>query len=371
MIRYPDISKQGVQASLQKLFSPYKEMFGVAKGKVEEEIKSFKPTLVLPTKNISEEGGELRLYGISKRFDRVQALNNVDLVIPPKKVSGIIGVSGSGKTTLLKTLIGFYRPTKGKVTYKGKELVKQLKEVKRDFGFATQDDSFYGKLTVEENLKYFGRLYGLTNKFLEVQINNLLKLVDLEEARHSLAENLSTGMKRRLDIACALVNDPKVLILDEPTQDLDPALRRGVLNLIKKINQNGTTVIFTTHLLWEAEILCDQVAILNEGRLLAVGSPDTIRKHYAKDDEIHLETHPGKYNKILKGVNGIRKLVRNEHKIIIYTSKAKEVLQKLLRNVDKNDEKLIDVSVRKPHLGEVFEAIVRKDVSKTEKVKRR
>lgn len=370
MLKYPSISKQRVKDSFHKLANPYRALFGIyEKRKPIEDKRKFKPTLVLPTKNIHEKGGDLKLYGVSKQFDKVLALNHVNLAIPQKKISGIIGASGSGKTTLLKILVGFYRPTKGKVTYKNKWLAKQLKEVRRDFGFATQEDSFYGKLTVEENLKYFGRLYGLTNKFLEVHVNNLLKLVDMEEAKHSLAENLSTGMKRRLDIACALVNDPKVLILDEPTQDLDPALRRGILNLIKKINQNGTTIIFTTHLLWEAEILCDQVTILNEGRVLTVGSPDSIRKHYMKGDEIHLETHPGRYTKLLKGIGGIR-VKKEDHKVVIYTNKAEKVLKKLLSKISRNKEKLIDVNVRKPHLSEVFEAIVKKDAKKIKRKKR-
>lgn len=369
MLRYPDLSKQGVQNSWQKFIEPYTRVFGATPKKI-EKAEIFKPDLAL-TKKVSREGGELKVLGVTKRFGKVMALNNVSLTIPSKKVFGIIGASGCGKTTLLKTLIGFYKPTAGKITYKGKDLSRQLNEVRRDFGFATQDDSFYGKLTVKENLKYFGKLYGLNNKFLDVKINDLLKLVDLSNAKDALAENLSTGMKRRLDIACALVNDPKVLILDEPTQDLDPALRRSILNLIKKINKNDTTIIFTTHLLWEAEILCDEIVILNEGRVLAQDSPGAIRRSYIKDDEIHLETHPGKYDKLLKGLRDIRKVNREEHKVVVYTNDPQKVLQQLLDRITKNKEKLIDMSVRKPHLSEIFEIIINKDEKKRKKFRPR
>ncbi len=362
MLTYPKLSKK----RLIEFVKPYSQLFGSRLKKPEKvEEKRFKtPKISLPTQNIKRSNGLIRMDGIVKKFGKNLVLNGINLEIKPGELFGIIGANGSGKTTILKTIIGFYRPTKGFISFKGKNIKEMQDEVKMNFGFASQENSFYGKLNVEENIKYFAELYGLTDEFIDAHMDNVLKLVDLLGARKTLACNLSNGMKRRLDIACALIHDPLILILDEPTQDLDPELRRDMLRLINKINQNGTTVIITSHLLWEVEALCDRIAILAEGRILRVGSPYQLKQAYTKDDEIQLETHPGKYDKILKGVRGIRKVVKMEHKVLLYTSKADVVLKKLLVNIKKNKEKMIDVSVRKPSLEEVFSSILKHHVKK-------
>ena len=363
MLKYPCFSKQRFIGLLE----PYSKIFGrgLKKHKKIKEEK-FKPARIsLPTQNTKKSSGIIKLDGIVKKFGKNLVLNGVNLEIKPGELFGIIGTNGSGKTTILKTIIGFYRPNKGIVSYKGKNIRELADDIKLGFGFATQENSFYGKLNVIENVKYFGELYGLTNEFIDAHMDNVLRLVDLYDARKTLAENLSNGMKRRLDIACSLIHDPKVLILDEPTQDLDPCLRKGMLKLIKGINKNGTTVIITSHLLWEMEALCDKVAILGEGRILQVGSPNQLKEHYSKDHEIHLETHPGRYDKLLKGVRGIKKVVKLEHKVLIYTVKPEKVLKHLLSKIKRNKEKLVDVSVRKPSLNEVFSSLLKKHVKKT------
>lgn len=362
MLKYPKLSKKGWKDFLE----PYSKLLGggLRKEKQVEE-KTFRPAQVsLPTQNTRVSKGAIRVEGLVKKFGKNLVLNGVDMDISPGDLFGIIGVNGSGKTTLLKTLIGFYRPTKGIVSFRGHNIKDVSDEIKMSFGFASQENSFYGKLNVEENIKYFGGLYGLTNEFVDAHIENVLRLVDLYDARKTLANNLSNGMKRRLDIACALIHDPPVLILDEPTQDLDPALRKGMLKLIKKINGNGTTVVLTSHLLWEVEALCSKVAVLAEGRILKVGSPNRLRESYTKNHEIHLETHPGKYDKLIKGLRNIKKVVKEEHKVLLYTPNPEKVLKQLLVKIHKNKEKIIDISVRKPSLSEVFSEILRKNVKK-------
>jgi len=190
-----------------------------------------------------------------------------------------------------------------------------------------------------------------------------IKFVELEDSKYTLAENLSSGMQRRLDIACSLINNPKVLIMDEPTQDLDPVLRKEIANLIKRINENGTTVILTSHLLFEAEVLCDEIAILHQGKILEMGTPDQLKAMYSKNQEIHLKTSPGRYDLILKGLRGdksISHVQHKGHKIIIFTPKAEHVLKRLLAVVARCGEELVDVDLRKPSLNEVFESLVAK-----------
>ena|SRR3989344_2920967 len=300
---------------------------------------------------------------LTKIFGKNVVLNDVDLDIPQNKIFGIIGESGSGKTTLLKSLIGFVKPESGTILFEGKEISRNMGAIRERFGFASQDNCFYPKLNIVENLEFFGTLYGISKENIKASISKLLKFVELEDSKYTLAENLSSGMQRRLDIACSLINNPKVLIMDEPTQDLDPVLRKEIANLIKRINENGTTVILTSHLLFEAEVLCDEIAILHQGKILEMGTPDQLKAMYSKNQEIHLKTSPGRYDLILKGLRGdksISHVQHKGHKIIIFTPKAEHVLKRLLSVVVRCGEELVDVDLRKPSLNEVFESLVAK-----------
>jgi len=222
----------------------------------------------------------IELKDIKKQFGKHLILNDLNLKVDKDVILGIIGSSGSGKSTILKLLIGFYRPTKGKIYFRGKNIYKDMNEVKKTFGFATEDNSFYRRLTVKENLCYFGSLYNIPSKLIKKRANELMKLVGLEEAENTLGENLSIGMQRRLDIICALIHNPKVLILDEPTEDLDPILRKQLIGVIQKIRRNGTTVILTSHLLHEVGDVCDKIAILHNKRIIEVKSPDELKTEY-------------------------------------------------------------------------------------------
>ena len=178
---------------------------------------------------------------VTKTFGKNKVLDSINLKVPEGKITGIIGASGEGKSTILKMMVSFYKTTKGEVFYSGENILKNLKKVKKTFGIAIEDGSFYENLTVKENLYHFGRLYGIKKKVLKKRVEGMSYFVGLEKASNVLAKKLSLGMKKRLDLACALINKPSVLILDEPTADLDPLLRKQLLHLIKKINFNNTT----------------------------------------------------------------------------------------------------------------------------------
>ena len=222
----------------------------------------------------------LQLKGVSKRFGTRVVLDNVSLNVEEGEILGIVGMNGSGKTTLLKLFVGYYQPSKGAITYRGRSLEHVKKDMLREIGFTAQESSFYPKLTVEENLLYFGSLYGLSGVLLTEHVERMLAFLDLMNQRHQLSEQLSGGMQRRLEMACSLVHDPKVLILDEPTEDLDPLLRRDILGLIKKVNDLGTTIILTSHLLGDVEALCDRIVVLHQGKVLRIGNVEQLRKLY-------------------------------------------------------------------------------------------
>jgi len=226
----------------------------------------------------------IQFKAVTKSFGKNVVLDSINLTIPEGQIIGVIGASGEGKSTILKLLASFYKPTKGKIYYKKKNIFRNKRVISRLFGLSIEDGSFYGRLNVKENLLHFGRLYGIKRKILQKRADELIKLVGLSDATKTLGKNLSLGMKKRLDVGCALIHNPSVLILDEPTADLDPLLRQQMIHLIKQINSHGTTVILTTQLLLEAEELCDKVAILFNEKIIEQGTATEIKKKYNSKD---------------------------------------------------------------------------------------
>jgi ABC-2 type transport system ATP-binding protein len=324
--------------------------------------------------NKSPQGGQkrellIKCANLTKRFGDHTVLDGVSMEISEGEIFGIIGLSGSGKTTLLNSLIGFLDPEEGEVLFKhprNQDYVSVLdkpNEVKRLFGFATQEPSFYTKLTAEENLDHFGSLYNLPTVVRKTNVNLLLELMELKESKKTLAENLSGGMQRRLGIACSLIHDPKILILDEPTADLDPFLRKEMWDLIQKINQQGTTVIISSHFLSEMEELCSRVAILHNKKIVEVGTPRELSEKFSKNDEINLELASHSYDNVIKDLErerlGIKGMVKRGKKLVIYSPEAERILHHVLHVIERNREKLLDVEVNRPNLGEVFESLVK------------
>ncbi len=305
---------------------------------------------------------QIEVKNLSKSFGKHEVLKNISLEIPSKKIFGIIGPSGCGKTTLLKTMIGFWDADSGEISYETRDLKKYSKFIRQIVGFATQENCVYPKLTVRENLEYFGTLSNVPRSTLMSNREKVIRFVHLEDSGDELAENLSGGMQRRLDIACALIHNPRILILDEPTEDLDPILRKDVLALIKRINQDNTTVVMTSHLLHEAEQLCDVIAILHNGRLLKCGTPEELRKSFSKDDEINLITLKRQYPRLVKMIKSrnVKKIESSGNRLTIRTADSEETLKRILHAIRRLDDKIVQIDVRKPSLTEIFESLVKK-----------
>jgi ABC-2 type transport system ATP-binding protein len=315
----------------------------------------------------------IKFNNVTKQFGEHTILNNITFNVDAGDIFGIIGLSGSGKTTLLNSIIGFLPLDSGDVLFRSSRaddfnsVFKKQAHAMKTIGFAPQDPSFYSRLTAEENLHHFGILYNIPKNLRTETVQKLLELTELEDSKDTFAQNLSGGMQRRLGIACSLIHDPQIVILDEPTADLDPLLRKEMCNLISKINEKGTTVIIASHFLSDMESLCNKIGILHNGQLIEVGTPDELKDMYSKNEEIHLETISGNYAKIIRDLSkeklDIARITQEEHKLVIFTKKAEKVLHRLLHIVEKNNEKLVDVDVNKPSLREVFESLVSKKAS--------
>lgn len=311
----------------------------------------------------------LKIEEISKSFGRKQILQQINIEIYSGEIIGIIGSSGSGKTTLLNTIIGFIEPDSGKVKFRFKNKEgsykyftlenQNKKHISNTYGFASQIPSFYEKLTVRENLEYFGELYGLSKETLIANTNTLLKLMNLENSENVLAKKLSGGMERRLNIACSMIHNPDILILDEPTADLDPIMRNNIWNLIEKINAKGTTIILSSHHLTELETLCNRISIIKDGKILETATPQELKRIYTKNEEIKLQSYPGNYKKIGEQLTKEFSNIIKTYSIIgkemtIKCDAPYELLNDIIKNVEKIGEKIIEIKLVKPNLDDIF-----------------
>lgn len=309
------------------------------------------------------------LKDFKKEFGHKLVLDRINLAIKQGEIFGIVGMSGSGKTTLLNSLIGFMQPEEGDILFKDgkdfKSIYSNSLRVNSLFGFASQEASVYPKLTVEENLDHFGSLYDLPNKQKRESISQLLKMTALEDSRNRLAKDLSGGMQKRLSIACALIHSPKVLILDEPTSDLDPLLRKQTWDFIKRINENGTTIIIASHFLEELEHTCHNLAILHNAGIVALGSPEELKEDYSKNYEIHAETMQANYNALINHLRQYKNVFAKHEvvdgKLILQTNKPDAALHYFLHALSVTKQTLLDLYVSKPSLNEVFAALTAKE----------
>src|SRR5213592_1577116 len=217
---------------------------------------------------------------LSKSFGDVHAVQDLSLTLGAGTIFGFLGPNGAGKTTTMRMLCGLTHPNSGRATIEGVDTWKERQRVRTKFGYVPQSFSLYRDLTVLENFRFFAGAYNVPGAHLEEQIDRLLHLIDLEEKRGTTADNLSGGMRQLLAIGCALVHNPSVLFLDEPTRGLDPVHRQQIWNLLYDLSNEGKTIFVTTHYMDEAE-RCTEVGFIETGRLLAKAPPRELKRAFA------------------------------------------------------------------------------------------
>ena len=213
---------------------------------------------------------------LTKVFGGLTAVNDLSFEVNEGEIFGLIGPNGSGKTTTIRILTGLARPSSGDAYLNGFHIERDTLQAKRQCGLVPQTLNLDHELTVYENLNIHGKLFHMSRKEREEKIQELLEYVEIIERKHSPIKHLSGGMKRRVMVARAMMHSPRILFLDEPTVGLDPTIRRRIWSLIKKIQQNGSTIFLTTHYIEEAEFLADRVAFLDEGGIIAVDTPQNL-----------------------------------------------------------------------------------------------
>ncbi|MFH1141504.1 MAG: ABC transporter ATP-binding protein [Chloroflexota bacterium] len=260
------------------------------------------------------DGVAIQCQGLTKRFGQTTALDKLDLAVPEGTVVGFLGPNGAGKTTTLRILAGLSRATSGTAWVAGHPVDLHSPPLQRTIGYLPDQPAFYGWMTGREYLTFVGGLFGLGGREVRRRCDELLGLVELSHVAQRRIGGYSRGMKQRLGIAQALINQPKVLLMDEPTSALDPVGRMEVLETLLRLKEQQTTVFLSTHILADAERICDQVAIIDKGRLLVQASVEELRRRYATPVfELEFEEQAGSLVAFLESVTWVQGVKVEQH----------------------------------------------------------
>jgi len=227
----------------------------------------------------------LEVAGVSKSFGPLRAVSAVSFKVEAGEIYGLLGPNGAGKTTTISMICGLLRPDTGRVTIGGADVWVDPQRAKAMMGVAPQELAIYEELSARENLRFWGELAGLSAADAKTRAEELLALLALADRARDAVKNFSGGMKRRVNIGCALLHRPKLLLLDEPTVGIDPQARSNILELVKALAKDGTSILYTTHYLEDAEMLCQRIGIIDQGQLLAEGTLQELQQRVGGDEK--------------------------------------------------------------------------------------
>lgn len=291
--------------------------------------------------------------GLTKRFGNLVAVDDVNLQVHEGEVFGYLGPNGAGKTTTIRMLTGIIEPDAGSVIIGGIDLIRHPLQAKMKLGCIPEVGNVYQDLSAWENLDLMGRFYGLTRRERETRSEELLSALGLAERSHDYVRTFSKGMRQRVSIACAVIHKPPILFLDEPTEGLDVHSKRIIVDLVKKMNSEGSTVLLTTHNIEDASRLCQRVCIINKGRIIAVEAPEKLRQAYegiqtvevAFDRRIDLSSFSSEH---------VYRAEAYGDKWRFYTDDTDEAIKRIVRVGEEHRLRILSIATVGPSLEDVF-----------------
>ncbi|RLC86093.1 MAG: export ABC transporter ATP-binding protein [Chloroflexi bacterium] len=294
--------------------------------------------------------------GLVKRYGDIEAVRGLSFAIRRGEIFGFLGPNGAGKTTTISMLSCLLEPTGGTAIVAGYDVVRAPQQVKRRIGLVPQELALYPTLSARDNLNFYGRIYGLHGRALRRRVDEVLEMVGLAERAASAVKTFSGGMKRRLNIAAGLLHRPEVLFLDEPTVGVDPQSRNAIFEHVERLNAEGLTILYTTHYMEEAERLCHRVAIIDEGRIIALDTPRKLVTDLG-GGIIHLGIADGMAEGLLEQIRAlpeVRAVTRLDGKVKVEATRAQEALVGLLALFNRTDTDVTSLEVLEPNLETVF-----------------
>lgn len=294
---------------------------------------------------------------ISKSFGKHKVVDEISFTIEQGELFGLLGPNGAGKSTTISMLSGLIKPSSGNIFVNGKNIEKYPQEGKKCIGLVPQDIALYPTLSAQDNLFFWGRMYGLSGQKLKEEVDRVLKIANLEERRKDIIKGFSGGMKRRINIAAALLHRPQLLIMDEPTVGIDPQSRNSILETVKELNKDGMSVIYTSHYMEEVEFLCNRIGIIDLGKLLIVEEKEKLKQNIMGSEciELKLSKEDDTVMDGLSKLDFIIKVDKNENgSINVYLKDAPQHLQRIVNFIGEQGCNITQFSIQEPNLENVF-----------------
>ena len=303
----------------------------------------------------------IKTKNLRKKYASTVAVDGVDLQIESGQVFGFLGPNGAGKSTVIKLLTTLISPSNGEISVLGIDPAKHPLEIRKKIGVVLQQPSYEPTLSAEKSLDKYGMMWNIDKKIRKKRTEELLSAFGLEEIRKKKMDDLSIGQRRRVQVAREFMHDMELLFLDEPTVGLDPSARRKLLDFLRdQVKKSGLTIFYTTHVLSEAEYLCDNIAIINNGKIMAVDSPSELKNRFGheKTIKIHISQVSEKLKSKLSEISECQVKLEPEPTVIINSSNSEIVLMNILKILNETETKINDLSAIPTNLEEIFLKVV-------------
>lgn len=306
----------------------------------------------------------IEIKNLSKEYKKLKAIDDLSFEVHEGEILGLLGPNGSGKSTTINCILSLLNFGNGSIKIFGKEMSPNSYDIKAKIGVVFQDVAVFEELTVYDNIDYFCGLYIKDKNTRKQYIEEAINLVGLEEFRKFYPKQLSGGLLRRLNIACGIAHKPKLIFLDEPTVAVDPQSRNNILDGIKKLRENGVTIVYTTHYMEEVEILCDRIIILDKGKILASGTSDELKEFAKIEEKVTVEVNnlEQKYIDEIKKFENVEEVAYNNNILLITYKKGKNNLVELMDYLKRENVKYNKIYSERPTLNDVFLELTGKEL---------
>ncbi|MEJ6952410.1 ABC transporter ATP-binding protein [Natronospora cellulosivora (SeqCode)] len=297
----------------------------------------------------------LKVKNLIKRYGELLAVDNVNLSLREGEILGLLGPNGAGKTTLINSIIGITSIQSGDIEIFEMDIKEKLSLIKKKIGVVPQNLAIYDDLKAIENINFFARLYGLRGTTLNKKVQEALEFTNLWERRKEYPGQFSGGMKRRLNIACSIVHQPELLILDEPTVGIDPQSRNHILESVRELNRRGTSIIYTSHYMEEVEALCSRIAIMDNGRLIAEGSKAELKEYVQEEVIINIRVSNPSYSIVdnVLTLEGVKEANFQGDNLIVIMEQHNSI-SKLINTINDNGTDILNISMEQASMEDVF-----------------
>lgn len=293
---------------------------------------------------------------LHKDFGDIHAVQGIDFSIQKGEIFSLLGPNGAGKSTIISMLSGLLRPDKGEAFVMGNSITEALTEAKKHIGVVPQDIALYEDLSARENLIFWGKMYNLRGEALQTRVDEIFEVVGLTDRQKDRVSKYSGGMKRRINIGVALLHKPDIIFMDEPTVGIDPQSRRNILDNVKTLNEEGMTVLYTTHYMEEAQELSDHIAIMDLGKIISIGTHDELVKIVGELDRIELSVSASseKLLKSWRGTEGVSEVKTEDGTVTLLVEDSNVVLPRLFDTANQVGTRITSVDIFEPNLETVF-----------------